>query len=260
MTREMRTRVVAALRRTQLAEVCWVGPDGRPDASVVVPLLRDDRPCLALHYGRRELTAALLAAETVWLTVATPAVARGAEPVGAIVRFELEHDPEGARFVDEGLCDQELAKHPPSRRRLEHRVARREHWWYAARMLLTATSLTRATGLPVADGLLAVAEPDGLTVDAVELPDPAAPVTAGERLEVADRRAGEAVLLSHGAEVPALETRWQRRVRGAMEAASLHAREVELLPPRAARPGLWERLRAERELRRACVQGLRAPG
>jgi hypothetical protein len=267
-----RDEALASWRRAQLGEVIWVDAGDAPgavtapasdlaagavDAAVVVPLVHDGRPALALHYGRRELALRLAASRDVWVTIATPAVARGATPVAMRVAFDLAEDPEGDGFHASSMLDQELAKHPPSRRRLEHLVARREHWWYTGRMLLTARAVTEARRLEDGDAVVGGLREGELEVAAAHLPEaphrPDGEVTVRTAL-----RDGPAVVLSHGGDVPDLEVPWHHRWRGTLAGDRLRIDEDHGYDAQARRPSLWQRLRTERALERACRDGMRA--
>jgi hypothetical protein len=263
-----RDEAVASWRRAQLGEVIWVDardPDGSAtgtgaaavDAAVVVPLLLHGRPALALHYGRRRLALRLAASETVWVTVATPAVARGATPIAMRVAFDLTEDVDGDGFHDSGMLDQELAKHPPSRRRLEHLVARREHWWYTGRLLLTARAVTDARRLDDGDAVAGGIRAGELEVAAARLPE-AAQRPDGEVSVRSALGDGPAVVLSHGGDVPDLEVLWHHRWRGTLDGDRLRIDEDHGYDAQARRPSLWQRLRTERALERACRDGMRA--
>jgi hypothetical protein len=235
-----------AWRGAQLAEVAWLGADGRPHVEVVVPLLRDGQPALALTYDRHELAEALAHARRADLAVTTPSLAGGAAPTSAPARLRLLPDPTGERFSDDLLL-QELAKHPPTRRRADSLLLRREHWWYLPRLLLTADELGAAAQHPEGDGLAAVAAAGELHVTTVQL--------AGG--EVTTRLPdGEATVLQHGARTPDLEHRWQVVRRGTVRQGRFVVRTVERTGDPDRPDGVWRRWRTERALERACRREL----
>jgi hypothetical protein len=244
----------ASWRTGLLAELAWLGPDGAPQLSVVVPLVDAGQPAVALTYDRLAEAESIAAARQVVLAVATPPLARGAAPVAATAKVALTPDARGAAFEDR-LLTQELAKHPPSRQRADSRLLRREHWWYLPRLLLRATTVGPTRQLAPGDALVAVVTDGELTVATVALDDP-----SSERPKPTSRLPdGPAVLLHHGAEVPDLDRRWERRWRGRVVGGELVVADAEGHPGR--RPsGVWRRWREEAAFERACRAGLRAAG
>jgi hypothetical protein len=247
--------LVEAWRRAQLAEVSWVHPVDGPDAAVVVPLLEDGRPVLALPYAELDLARRLADAEVATWSVAVPALSGGAEPVAAAARVEVEEDPDGARFTASPLLDQVLAKHPPSRGRLDSPLLRREHGWYLPRLVVRTVELGPTFELGFLEALGVSATTDGLPWLAGATQVAATEGTA--RFDVPD---GPAALLQHGADVPDLETPWHRRWRGTVRDGRFTAAERDELPMARRRPTLRDRVRAHRQLHRACLAGLREAG
>ncbi|MEX1177715.1 MAG: hypothetical protein WEB09_04570 [Nitriliruptor sp.] len=251
----MTADLTTAWRTAQLGEVAWVDAAGAPRAEVVVPLLDDRLPALALPYARLETARSIAAAGRVTWTLAVPAVTGGAVPVAAAARVEVVEDPAGERFTATSLLDQVLAKHPPARRRLDSALLRREHGWYVPRLLVRTTELGPSFELGAGEALgVSIAADGGPWVAAAHQVSVA---EGAARLPVDD---GPAVLLQHGADVPDLETPWHRRWRGTVTAGRFRAAERDEVPLARRPPGLRERLRAERALHRACRDGLRAAG
>jgi hypothetical protein len=244
------TDLLETWRTAQLAELVWLTPDGAPDALAVVPLVRDGRPALALTYQQLQVAQQVAASRAVALAVTTPALARGAEPVTATARLDLEEDPTGRTFT-EVLLPQELAKHPPSRRRADSLLLRREHWWYLPRLLLTGRDLGPNRSHRVGDALAAVSTIDGLHVTTVDL--------EGDRLtsELPD---GPAVVLRHGARTPDLDHRWSSRWRGTVRGGRFTSESVEHDGDPARPAGVLRRWRDEIALERGCRRGLTAAG
>ncbi|MGJ7441985.1 hypothetical protein [Aquipuribacter sp. MA13-6] len=248
--------VRAAVRASGRGELCWVAPDGSPRAAVLTPLLEGGVVVLALSHAERELALAVAAAGQVALALP----GRGGPDAGAGVllvgRVVLEADPDGARFVD-GLLDQHLAKHPPSRALADSVILRREHWWYVPRLLLRveADALLPMPPRPGARShpLLVVARPGT---------SPQVVVTTSEGRPVGEVPAdGAALLVSHDA-ADDLERTVQLLVPGRVAAGRFVPDEPPLpgLPPLPGPPGLLERWSRLRALRRACIDGLRAAG
>jgi hypothetical protein len=244
------TDLLDSWRAAQLAELVWLAPDGGPAATVVVPLVRDGRPTLALTYQQLQLAKEVAASPAVVLAVTTPSVARGAEPVTASVRFDLDEDPTGRTFT-ELLLPQELAKHPPSRRRADSLLLRREHWWFLPRLLLTGRVLGPSEPHQLRDGLAAVATVDGLQLTTVELDGDQ---VAGELPD------GPAVVLRHGARIPDLDHRWSSRWRGEVRGGRFVAASTEHAGDPTRPDGVFRRWRDEIALERECREGLIAAG
>ncbi|MEX1164685.1 MAG: hypothetical protein WEB03_14025 [Nitriliruptor sp.] len=251
----MNGELTTAWRTAQLGEVAWVDATGAPQAEVVVPLLDDRLPALALPYARLATARSIAAAGRVTWTLAVPAVAGGAVPVAAAAHVEVIEDPAGERFIATSLLDQVLAKHPPARRRLDSVLLRREHGWYVPRLIIRTTELGPSFELGVGEALGVSTAADGGPW-----------VAAAHQVSVADGTArlpiddGPAFVLQHGADIPDLETPWHRRWRGTVEAGRFRAIERDEVPLARRPPGLRDRLRTERTLHRACRDGLREAG
>jgi hypothetical protein len=244
------SEVTTAWRQALLAELVWVGHDGRPDAMPVIPLLANGAPAVALTWDQVATARAIGSSPTCVIGVTTPAVADGTTPVTARARVVLDEDATGERFALE-LLDQELRKHPPSRRRADSMLLRSEHWWFLPRLLVRAVEVGETRHHAVGDALAAVSTPDGVEVTTAEVVDD----------EVASRLPdGPAVVLQHGARVPELDPRWLRRWHGAVRGGRFAADrlDVEGAPGRPA--GLWRRWRDEVALERSCRAALRDAG
>jgi hypothetical protein len=241
-------------RRAQLAEVSWVHPVDGPGAAPVLPLLEDGLPALALPYADLRLARQLADAEVVMWSAAVPTGTGGAAPVAAAARIEVAEDPDGATFASSPLLEQVLAKHPPSRARLDSILLRREHAWYVPRLLIRTVELGPSFELGYLEAL-GVSSSDGAPWLV-----PAAGLSLAEgtaHLEVPD---GPAAVLQHGADVPDLETPWHHRWTGEVRAGRFTAAERDDVPMARRRPTLRDRMRAVRDLRRACEAGLRVAG
>lgn len=251
----MTVDLLPAWRAAQLGEVAWIDPTGVPRAAAVVPLLSDGAPALALSYAELELGRSLATADRVTFCLAVPAVNGGTAPVAAAARIEVTEDPTGAAFVASPLLEQVLAKYPPDRRRLDSPLLRREHGWYLPRLLVRTVDLGPSFELGVGEALGVVPRTDG-----APWVTQARDVSVGDgtaRLDVGD---GPAVLLAHGADVPALEQPWHRRWSGAVRAGRFTAVERDEIAPSGRRPGLRERIQRARALERSCRDGLRSAG
>jgi len=253
--------LLTAWRAAQLGELFWDAPDG-PDALPVVPLSDDGVACVALPYASLARADALAAAGTAVASVSDPQLAGGSELMTARVRVSRIDDLDGEHFETSMLLMQELAKHPPSLRRLDSILLRREHWWFLPRILvhlepvedprpITPTGALiarRGTGGPAAlevtSATIAARSSSELT-----LGDPAAPAARVP-----------AVVLEHGAEPPDLERTWGVRTTGTLDGARLTVDGVERWGRADRMPTLIQRVRDEWGLERACIAGLRASG
>jgi hypothetical protein len=241
-------------RRAQLAEVSWVHPVDGPGAAPVVPLLDDGVPALALPYAELALARVLADAEVVLWSAAVPSLTGGATPVAAAARVEVVEDPDGTAFTASSLLDQMLAKHPPSRSRLDSLLLRREHTWYVPRLLVRTVDLGPSFELGYLEAL-------GVTAsDGAPWLVPAAGISLADGTAHLDVPDGPAAVLQHGADVPDLETPWHHRWRGTVRAGRFTAEERDDVPMAPRRPALRDRMRAARDLRRACEAGLREAG
>jgi hypothetical protein len=255
MAARVTARFLETWRAAQLAEVAWVHPVDGPDAAVVVPLLLDDRPALALPYAQLALARQLADVEVVTWSVSAPALSGGARPVAAAATIEVEEDPAGERFTSSALLDQVLAKHPPDRARLDSPLLRREHGWYLPRLLVRTVDLGPGFELGFLEALGVTATDDGAPWLA-----PASELSLADgtaRLQVPD---GPAVVLQHGADVPDLDTPWHRRWRGTVRSGRFTADDRDEVAPARRRPTLRDRVRSHRELHRACLAGPREAG
>jgi hypothetical protein len=248
-------------RRAPLAAITWSTPEGVPDAASVFPLSENGVPFLALSYARLELARALEASAQVVLAVPASAADADAPPIVVRGHAEVIDDPKGDRFHDSGMIEMELAKYPASRRRLDSLLLRREHWWFLPRLLVRIGGLTDARTLPPGDALL-VTGGASLEVRSCRLeqrdplvlradPHPADPRPAGPR---------PAVVLEHGGDLPALERPWERRWRGTLVEERFETDTVTGDVPQDRPLTLRQRMRAEKQLERACKAGLRSAG
>ena len=241
----MAVDLLSAWRSAPLAEVAWLDGIGRPQVSVVVPLMWQAAPGMALTYDRQQEAEAIATSRSVVLCVAALTTT---EPVSRAARLQLATDPDGERFQAE-LLAQELAKHPPSRKRADSLLLRSEHWWFLPRLLLSA----RLEGTPVerhrpGDALAAGVDGERLIVTTCDLregePDPRG---------LPD---GPAIVLQHGASLPDLEERWARRWFGEVTHGRFVTERVEGSGPRERPRSLWTRWREEVRLEKACRRAL----
>jgi hypothetical protein len=267
MQREPSTHVDVAVRswrRAPLAAIAWLAPDGTPDVASVFPLTDGHRPLLALPYARLGLARALAVSTEVVLAVTSLPEGVDDPPVTVRGRAEVIEDPKGDRFHDSGLIEMELAKYPASRRRLDSLLLRREHWWFLPRLLVAIGGLGGAETIPQDDALL-VGGGTSLDVGPCHLAsrDPLAlRVADGVVGSLGRERAGSrpAVVLEHGGDLPELERSWERRWTGTLVDGRFETDSVSGDGPQERALTLRQRMRAEKQLERACKAGLRAAG
>ncbi len=245
----------SALARAQLAELTWLDPGGRPDGAVVVPFVIDGEPLIALTYDRVALASEVAASPRIALSTATAAFLRGASPAGAVGRPVLEEDPSGNWFR-ERLLRQELAKYPPARSLADSLVLQRENWWYLPRLIIRLTEPHPVEHLAARGAAVAVASGGELVIADGDVDD------HGDRARLRGPRLpdGPAVVLEHGGEVPELEFRWHRKLRGSLRDGELAVEERDEVPPQQGRHGLFTRLRQQRRFERDCLAALRSAG
>jgi hypothetical protein len=253
--------VQASARAAAIAAVAWSG-DGGPGWLLAPPFVLHGTVVLALPYADRGAALGLATAGHATLVLADGREAGPRwTPLVVTAATEVTEDPEGRTLVDD-LLPQAVAKHMPSRRRLDSALLRREHWWYVPRLLVTLRPTDDGTPvdpLGPADGLLAIDRgtvapsihpvPDAATADSAVTVDVDAPLgTPG-------------TLLTYDVEVPTFEpARWQLgygRVEGGRWQARSSSRHGW---PGRGRATLVARIREERRLARACREGLRAAG
>lgn len=255
--------VRAALRAASTAELSWL-EDGHPQGSAVVPLQIDGEPVIAVPYAHADWARAVAAHGEVVLTVSDPRLSgRRWKALELRAAPRLVEDRDGVLFCD-AMLEDELRKHPPSRALVNSLMLRRENWWYLPRLVLhldvrgvspfverfgpdETILITGEDGRPRVRGVRVARWDDvplrleSLSAAETDLPD-----------------APEAMLLGHDFTEPDME-RWQTfRARGSLTAGSMNAPTPPVRSP-ARMPRLVERLRAHRDLRRGCLQGLR-PG
>ncbi len=258
-------QLARALSAASVAELAWIDPTGRPSALPVVPLLLADEPAVAVPYAFAELAGRVAAAPRAVLVLSDPRMTgRGWQPLAVTATPRLVVDDDGSLFAAQ-LLDQELRKYPPSRALIGSPLLRREHWWYLPRLvLLLADAAVAEVGARAGerDGLL-VSVPPGEPavspeVDTVQVEDWDAEhlglVSLTGRTVPADGCAG--LLMGHDFSVPDLE-RWScHRTYGRLEPGGL---AVDSRPTNRAlepMPGLFQRIRRQRELGRLCRRAL----
>jgi hypothetical protein len=245
-----------AIQATAVGELAWLDPTGWPDAHPVTPLLLGDEPAVAYPYADLALARRVAAAPAVALVLSDDRMTgQGWRPAAVTGRPRLVEDRDGALFTDR-LLEQELRKYPPARTLIDSVLLRREHWWYVPRLVVV---LADATATPVgvrtggAGGLLAVATEGELYVDTVSCAEEGPGRLRVTSLAGREPAHGPAVLLGHDFSVPDLERWTPWTTRGWSDAGGWFT--VEERPDRTglAPPlGLWQRLRRQRELERAC--------
>jgi hypothetical protein len=260
---------VAAAHASTVAECAFLAADGRVRIEAVTPLVADDRITVALPFARRDLADELAAAaDAVIVCSDARGGLRGWQPAAAGGRFRVEADPDGVEFAG-ALLDEELRKHPPSRKLVDSLMARREHWWYMGR-LIARLEIDRSWSVAARsspdEAVLAWRTGDGrLDVAAV-----GASSWSGDRVRV--RPCGDpahrpapagavACLFRHDYSVPDRERQVALRLSGRLDGDELVVSDREGSVSLPDPPGLWARWRRHRALARACRRELaRADG
>jgi len=246
---------------SSLSELCWVDQAGRPQARGVVALVLEDRPALAFTYADEPLAREVARSERVVLVLSeTRSTGRAFRPVLVAGRPRLVEDPTGELYVSD-LVVQELRRYPPSRLLADSPLLMREHWWYLPRLVveidvdsvepLPPRDETHDHVLVVADGATPVVRLAGVrerTAGRLDLSveGPAAPP-------------GAAVLFGQDASFPDLEQWSQWRYRGQWDGSALVIEEEPARTGLGPTPGLMQRWRRQRELKRRCVEAIPRP-
>lgn len=254
-----------AWRRALTCEVAWTVTAEQPHAVAAVPLVLDDLPCVALPYALADRVSSLRDAGDVAFVLSDPdTLGTGFALTGPC---EVVDDVLGERYTDQ-LLKQEVVKYPPSRVYADTPLLRRENWWWLPRIVVRLHRLEEARELPVRSdsarhALLVRHDGHRLRVDVAA---PAADADwSGDVVRLTSpsgtlRGDGAPVVaLGHQHTVPDLE-RWESwYVHGTLRGDDLEvtARDGEPLadlPPL----GLWQRVRRQRALERACKRGIAA--
>lgn len=244
------------------AELSWLGADGLSSIPIV-PLTHRGRFCAALPYHRIQEVASLSDGTLATWTVTDPRT-RGGHGVAVRGPVSVLDDVDGEVFTAE-LLDAELVRHPPTRLRADSAMARREHWWWLPRRIVTLERVDAHRPLTCrradTDGLLVTERPAG-GVD-VAVVDVAAEGSDLAQLSGLDgsavRGAGEpALVMGHEYSVPDLG-RWTTwRLAGQLRGDELEITHRTGSPGAASAPQrLRDRLRAERDVARGCRAALR---
>jgi hypothetical protein len=258
--------LVELWRRAVTAELCWLGPGGRPTALAVTPLAVDGVPVLALPYARAPEVRGLREAGRAAFVVSDSRSLRREESGRAVVgRVEVTDDTDGD-LLDDEVLGQELRKYPPSRALVDSPLLRRENWWWLPRIVVRldlaggdGIAVPRRTN-PRTQQLLVRDGGDGPAIDVVEVRG------TGERLTLTDvagdglRGDGEgATVFGYDYSQPDLE-RWECwSVHGTLVGDQLAVSGREGDPERdLASLSLLRRLARHHERSRACRREIAA--
>jgi hypothetical protein len=249
-----------------VAELSYIDPAGVPRAVSLVPLRLDNDVCFALPYSRAGLAQEIGRSPRALVSFTDSRLAyKGWQALAVSGSSKVFPDPDGELFIEK-LLEQELRKHPPSRRLIDTFVMRRDYWWYVPRLIVRFSPQGRARELTrrqsPGSALLIWTLRSNLDLDVVEVDD-----WEGARVAVRsltgrdiDAASGEALLFFHNFEVPERDrvaeySAWGRLERGAVKVSSRGGTR-DLGPPATLR----ERMRSLRELERLCRAGLRGAG
>jgi hypothetical protein len=258
--------VRGVLDASSLAEVSWratSGPasGGVPQVRGVVALADGETPVLAFTWANEGPARSIAAAPEVVLTVTEPRSTGAAyRPVLLRGRPRMVEDPTGDLFCA-GLLEQELRRYPPSRVYADSVLLRRENWWYLPRLLvhIDPDSLEPISERAPAGHLLVVDDGDRLAVT-VATPAGGSAGRSEPRLalDLAGRAPGpgSAVLFGQDASFPDLEQWSQWGWRGFWDGGSLQVTEAPSTTGLEPVPGVWQRVRRQRALAKACQRAL----
>lgn len=260
---------IPAWHRALTCEVAWLAAGGQVGAVAAVPLEWEGLLCVALPYSFAANVASLREARTVVFSVTEPMRRAGEQARGfAAGTARVVDDVSGETFQRQ-LLTQELLKYPPSRVLADSMLVRRENWWWLPRIIVTMSRVDRSGELAVRSdpsraAMLLRPEAAGLAVDIVEPAEYADWRAPRVRLCKSDGTElggvdGPALAFGHDYSKPDLE-RWEPwSVRGTLRGDELLVADREGEPGASLRPlGLFQRMRRQRALERACRQGIAA--
>jgi hypothetical protein len=253
--------VADAVAASSLSELCWVDEAGRPQARGVVALVLDERPVLAFTYADEAVARGVARSERVALALTeTRSTGRAFLPLLVSGRPRLVEDATGERYVAD-LAVQELHRYPPSRLFVDSPLLMREHWWYLPRLLVeidvdSADPLPQRTGTH--DHLLVVAHGPAPVVRRAGVRERSGD-TLALSVEGQPPPAGPAVLFGQDASFPDLERWSQWRYLGEWDGFALTVEEAPSSTGLGSVPGLVQRWRRQRDLKRRCVEAIPRP-
>lgn len=249
-----------------VAEVSYIDPAGVPRAVALVPLRIDNHICFALPYSQAGLAQEIGRSPHALVSFTDSRLAyKGWRALVSSGNTQVSPDPHGKLFV-ERLLEQELRKHPPSRRLIDTFVMRRDYWWYVPRLIVRfypqgpARPLDRRQSLD--SGLLIWTSGSGLDLDLVRVDDWDADEIRVRSLtgRGIDGASGDALLFFHNFEVPERDRVAQFSAWGRLEEGTVTVGSRQGTRDLGQPATLRQRLRMLRELERSCRAGLRGAG
>lgn len=249
-----------AVHAALVGELAWLGPASRPYLRPVTPLVLDDRPAIAFPYSEATLAREVAASPVAALILSDQRLSsQGWRSMAVWGRPWLIEDREGELF-DDRLLTQELRKFPPARALIDSPLLRREHWWYVPR-LIVAIDVTGSAPVGerpegVGDVLAVAGGTEQLYVDTVSCTDEGPDQLRVESLAGRSPASGPAVLLGHDFSSD-LETWTPWATRGWLTDGVLTVEERPQHPGLEPPPRLWDRLRRQQRLERACRRALK---
>ena len=249
--------VALSAERGALAEIGFMTGD-EPACAVLTPLRIGDRACFALTYDLSDLATQVGKSGELVVAFSDSRLAyKGWKPLAARVRCDVFADPEGALFQSK-LLEQELRKHPPSRMLIDTPLMRREHWWYVPRWIVRVVEVLEVHPIKrrrtPSDALLMYPGNGGITATTITVPDWSADAIRLEPDEVLPN--GPALVMKHDFSIPDLEDRSTYVVAGRLNNNVFQAERREGTVELGPRRKLIERLQAQRQLKRSCMEQL----
>jgi hypothetical protein len=227
----------------------------------VVALVRDQRPVLAFTYADEAVARGVARSERVALALTeTRSTGQAFQPMLVSGRPDLVEDPKGELYVAD-LAVQELHRYPPSRLFADSPLLMREHWWYLPR-LLVEIDVDSADPMPPRSGshdhLLVVANGSAPVVRRAGIRERSGD-TVRLSVDGPPPSAGPAALFGQDASFPDLEQWSQWRYAGEWDGSALTVEEAPSSTGLGPAPGLVQRWRRQRDLRRRCVEAIPRP-
>ena len=261
--------LITTTEMAAVATLAYSVPGGPPRLTPVTPLLLDGEPAIALTYAESEMAREISTAPFVSLAFTDSRLAYvGWTPLSVAVTIEVTQDPEGELFRQE-LLTQEVRKFPPARQFIDSPLLQRENWWYLPRWILRVVDFetphpTTRRETPN-HALLAYEKENTLQLETVEVQNweadsiPIRPQTSGTFFSANT----PAALFHHDFAVPDMDPRSTFLATGILNGDRFSVESREGTRSISGRPGLFGRLRAQRDLEkscRACIKKYATPG
>lgn len=249
--------IESSARTAAVAELAYLDGEGRVRARRITPLVLEGDAAFTLAYSDAGLAEELRKSPETCLVFSDSRLALvGWRPLAARVRLEMAPDLDGELFREELLTD-ELVKYPPDRKLLDSMMLRRENWWYMPRFIFRAVEVGEIRAIERRTspnhGVLAWKEDEGISADTVHVDEWGEERISMKSLSGRDLPASDnAAFHRHDFTVPDMEQRTSFLATGAMNNGRLSVESREGGRDLGNPPGLIQRWREFRGLRKRC--------